>query len=85
MGVAVSCGVGCRRSSDPALLWLWCRLAAVAPIQPLAWEHLYAMGAALKTKRKKKKKTHKEPVTRNQVGNLKQYKGTREKARLTVY
>ena len=25
---AVSCGVGCRRSSDPVLLWLWCRLAA---------------------------------------------------------
>ena len=23
---------------DPALLWLWCRLAAVAPIWPLAWE-----------------------------------------------
>ena len=22
-GIAVSCGVGCRRSSDPALLWLW--------------------------------------------------------------
>ena len=24
-GVAVSCGVGRRRGSDPALLWLWCR------------------------------------------------------------
>ena len=23
---------------DPALLWLWCRLAAVALIRPLAWE-----------------------------------------------
>ena len=22
-GVAVCCGVGCRRGSDPALLWLW--------------------------------------------------------------
>ena len=21
----MSCGVGCRRSSEPALLWLWCR------------------------------------------------------------
>ena len=31
---------------DPKLLWLWCRLAAVAPIQPLAWEPPYA--AALK-------------------------------------
>ena len=31
-GIAVSCGVGRRRSSDPVLLWLWCRLAVVAPI-----------------------------------------------------
>ena len=34
---------------DPPLLWLWCRLAAVAPIGPLAWELPYAMGAALKS------------------------------------
>jgi len=42
----VSCGVGCRRGSDPALLWLWCRPVATAPIQPLAWEPPYAAGAA---------------------------------------
>ena len=30
----VSCAVGCRHGSDPALLWLWYRLAAVALIQP---------------------------------------------------
>ena len=35
-GVAVSCGIGCRHSLDPTLLWLWCRVAAAAPIQPLA-------------------------------------------------
>ena len=28
----VSCGLGHRRGSDLALLWLWCRLAATAPI-----------------------------------------------------
>ena len=44
----VSCGVGCRRGSDPALLWLWCRTATTAPIQPQAWESPYAIGAALK-------------------------------------
>ena len=33
---------------DPALLWLWCRLAAAAPIQPLAWEPPHAVGVALK-------------------------------------
>ena len=37
---------------DPALLWLWCRPAVVAPIRPLAWEPPYAMGAALKRKKK---------------------------------
>ena len=40
---------------DPALLWLWHRLVATAPIRPLAWEPPYAMGAALeKAKRQKK-------------------------------
>ena len=33
---------------DLALPWLWCRLSATAPIQPLAWEPLYATGVALK-------------------------------------
>ena len=40
-------------SSDPQLLWLWCRLAAVAPIRPLAWELPHAADAALKTKQNK--------------------------------
>ena len=31
--IAVSCGVGCRHSSDLALPWLWYRLAAAALIQ----------------------------------------------------
>ena len=41
------------RRSDLALLWLWCRQAAVALIRPLAWELPYAVGAALKSKKKK--------------------------------
>ena len=58
----MSCGVGCTFDLDLALLWLWCRLAAVTPITPLAWEPLYAVGAALKSKKKKgkKKKTKEE-------------------------
>ena len=40
----MSCGVGCRHSLDLGLLWLFCRQAAVAPIQPLAWEFPYAWG-----------------------------------------
>ena len=38
----MSCGVGHRRGSDPALLWLWRSLAATALIGPLAWEPPYA-------------------------------------------
>ena len=56
----MSCGVGCRRSSDPALLWLWRRPVATAPIGPLAWEPPYAEGAAQRNSRKTKKKKEKE-------------------------
>ena len=54
------CELWCRLQTrlDPALLWLWCRPAAVAPIPFLAWEPPYATGAALKTK------TNKNPPTR---------------------
>ena len=45
------CGVGCRCGLD--LAWLWYTLAAVALIQPLAWELPYAAGAALRKKKKK--------------------------------
>ena len=37
---------------DPALLWLWYRPAATAPIQLLAWEPAYALGADLKRQKK---------------------------------
>ena len=45
---------------DPALLWLWYRLAAAALIQPLAWELLYVAGAAIERNKKKKKKKEKK-------------------------
>ena len=32
------CDASHKHGSDPALLWLWCWPAAIAPIQPLAWE-----------------------------------------------
>ena len=50
--VALNCGVGHRLGldpQDPLLLWLWCRPAAAALIQPLAWESSYGAGVALKT------------------------------------
>jgi len=74
----MSCGVGCRRGSDPALLWLWRRLAATALIQPLAWEPPYAVGAAQRNSKKtrerpkevekrQKKKKKKKSDTRTQT------------------
>ena len=45
--------IGGRCGSDLALLWLWCRPAAAAPIPTLAWEPPYA---ALTLKRKEGKK-----------------------------
>ena len=44
----MSCGVGRRCASDPALLWLWHRPAAAALICPLAWELPHAVGVAVK-------------------------------------
>ena len=65
----MSCGVGGRRGLDPALLWLWCRPAAAAPIRPLAWESPYTTGAALK-KDKKKKELFGVPVMAQGLTNL---------------
>jgi len=56
----VSCGVGHRHGSDMALLWLWCRLAAVPRIRTLAWDSPCAVGEALKKQTNKKKNKKKE-------------------------
>jgi len=54
----VSCAVGHRCGSDPALLWLWRRPVAIAPIreQPKKWQ---------KDQKKKKKK---QPNSRLPIG-----------------
>ena len=48
----MSCGVGRGRGSDPTLLWP----VATVPIQLLAWEPPYAMGAAQEIAKKDQKK-----------------------------
>ena len=45
-----------RHSSDPVLLWLWRKLAAIPPIQPLAWELTYAIYVALEKKKREREK-----------------------------
>ena len=49
----MSRGIGRRRSSDSALLWLWHRPAAAAHIRHLAWELPYAVCEALKRPKRK--------------------------------
>ena len=51
---ALSCSVGHRCGSDLVVLWLWHRLAAAAPIRPLAWQLPFAVAAALEKINKNK-------------------------------
>ena len=69
-GVASSCGAGFRHSPEPALLWLWYRQTATAPILPLAWELPYATGAALKSKNKNKKNFKKKEKDKHYMVSL---------------
>ena len=53
----MNCGVGPIRGSDPALLWLWHRPVATAPISPLAWEISICCRCGPRKGKKTKKKT----------------------------
>ena len=79
-GIAMSCSVGHRCGSDPALLWLSCRPAAAAPIQPLGWELPYATLEALesggKKKGKKKKRIYIERKVKKEIGKKKKKQKT---------
>ena len=71
------CGVGCRCGLDSTLLWLWFRLAAMAPIWPLAWESPHAAGVALEKTKKKKRRKDKKPKSQ------KKKKKKREKLKIS--
>ena len=51
----MSCDVGCKRGSDPLLLWLWRRPASTTTIRPLAWEPPRATGSGPRKGKKTKK------------------------------
>ena len=55
-GIAMNCGIGHRRGSDLALLWLWRRPVATATIGPLSLRTSICHGRGPK-KTKSKKKT----------------------------
>ena len=63
----MGCGVGCRRGSDPTLLWLWHRLVATALIRPLAWEPPYPVGVAQEMA---KRQTNKQSMRADQHAML---------------
>ena len=80
----MSCEVGRRLGWDAALLWLWRRSAATAPIRPLAWEPPYAMGAALEKKERDKalvKAKEKKKGTKRKEKEKGEKKGTKRKRR----
>ena len=67
----------CRCGLDLALLWLWCRLAAVPLSQLLAWERPYAAGVDLRRKKKTRKtndcvtsKSDQQTPTEKHIRNL---------------
>ena len=61
----MSCGVSHRHSSDPTLLLLWYRPAAVALIQPLDWKLPYATPVALQ--KQTNKQTYPGPIADYQI------------------
>ena len=58
----MSCDVGCRCGSDLALLWLWRRSVATAPIGPLAWEPPICRRSGPRNGKKPKKKKKKKDI-----------------------
>ena len=78
--LALLSGLGIRRCRelwcrlqtwlDPALLWLWCRPAAAAPIRPLAWEFPYATDVALKKKKERERELEGGLAFRGRKGSL---------------
>ena len=63
--IAVSFDVGHRHGLNLSCCGCGCRLVATAPIQPLAWEVPYAVGAALKKQQQKQQQKKKKRKERN--------------------
>ena len=84
--MAVSCGEGCRHGSHPELLWLWCRLAAAAPTQSLAWELPCAMVATIRKRRENTKdKAPSPPPSRCHKGSFLVAQRVRDPALLLLW
>ena len=73
----MSCGVGRRRGSDLAVLWLWCRPMATAPMRPLAWEPPCAAG--VEKERKEGEKERRKEERKEEGGEREGREGGRER------
>ena len=62
----MSCGIGHRHGLDAVLLWLWYRLAAVAPILPPSLGTSICHGWGPKKQKKKERKQRKKE-RRNEI------------------
>ena len=67
VGWGSSVAGGRRHGSDPALLWLRCRPAATALIQPLTWEPPHASDGALRRRKKEKERSYSTRDKANEV------------------
>ena len=68
MCIRNSCLDHVKMNGDLALPWLWCRLAAAAPmILPLAWELPYATSAAPKQKKKKEEEEQQSKAAADKI------------------
>ena len=57
-----------QRVKGLAFLWLLCRLAAIAPIRPLAWEPRYAVAVALKRQKREREREYRCGESRGRLG-----------------
>ena len=69
----MSCGIGCRRGSDLALLCLWHRLVATPPIRLLSWEPPHAAGAVLKKNKNKNKEVFQKRALNENLDSAKRW------------
>ena len=60
LALPLSCGVGCRHGSDPALLWLWHRLSGYSSDSTPSLGISICLGSSPRKKAKTHTRTHKK-------------------------
>ena len=81
-GLAMSCGVGHRRSSNPALLWLWAQAGSYSSDQTPSLGTYICRGSSPRKGKKKKKKRPQTQEGKPKIRNNSKY---RRKSTLLKY